>query len=250
MKKTNYALLVLLALVLASCSAYKQVPYLQASEYLDTSGQNPPLYDARIMPKDLLTITVNTTDPETAAPFNLIVATTLSNQNKNLTNQPVLQQYLVDNKGNIDFPVLGILHIGMVYPAALLALAVNVRMANYKISVMGEVTNPGSFVISNEKVNLFEALAMAGDMTIYGQRDNVKLIREDAQGHREIIPLNLNDASIILSPYYYLQQNDVIYVTPNKTKAKNAGISNSTTIWFSVVGTLVSLASLIVTISR
>ena len=68
MKKTNYALLVLLALVLASCSAYKQVPYLQASEYLDTSGQNPPLYDARIMPKDLLTITVNTTDPETAAP--------------------------------------------------------------------------------------------------------------------------------------------------------------------------------------
>ena len=82
MKKMNYALLVLLALVLVSCSAYKQVPYLQASEYLDTSGQNPPLYDARIMPKDLLTITVNTTDPETAAPFNLIVATTLSNQNK------------------------------------------------------------------------------------------------------------------------------------------------------------------------
>ena len=112
MKKMNYALLVLLALVLVSCSAYKQVPYLQASEYLYTSGQNPPLYDARIMLKDLLIITVNTTDPETAAPFNLIVATTLSNQNKNLTNQPVLQQYLVDNKGNIDFPVLGILHIG------------------------------------------------------------------------------------------------------------------------------------------
>lgn len=160
-----------------------------------------PLYDARIMPKDLLTITVNTTDPETAAPFNLIVATTLSNQNKNLTNQPVLQQYLVDNKGNIDFPVLGILHIGGLTKSEAENLIreklktyitevpiVNVRMANYKISVMGEVTNPGSFVISNEKVNLFEALAMAGDMTIYGQRDNVKLIREDAQGHREIIP--------------------------------------------------------------
>ena len=243
MKKMNYALLVLLALVLVSCSAYKQVPYLQASEYLDTSGQNPPLYDARIMPKDLLTITVNTTDPETAAPFNLIVATTLSNQNKNLTNQPVLQQYLVDNKAENLIREKLKTYITEVP-------IVNVRMANYKISVMGEVTNPGSFVISNEKVNLFEALAMAGDMTIYGQRDNVKLIREDAQGHREIIPLNLNDASIILSPYYYLQQNDVIYVTPNKTKAKNAGISNSTTIWFSVVGTLVSLASLIVTISR
>ena len=101
-----------------------------------------------------------------------------------------------------------------------------------------------------EKVNIMEALAMAGDMTVYGQRDKVKLIREDAQGNRQVIPLNLNDADIIVSPYYYLQQNDVVYVTPNKTKAKNAGISNSTTIWFSVVGTLVSLVSLIVTIAK
>lgn len=127
---------------------------------------------------------------------------------------------------------------------------VNVRMANYKISVMGEVTSPGTFTITNEKVNIMEALAMAGDMTIYGQRDQVKLIREDAQGSRRIIPLNLNGADIISSPYYYLQQNDVVYVTPNKTKARNAGISNSTTIWFSVVGTLVSLVSLIVTIAK
>lgn len=115
---------------------------------------------------------------------------------------------------------------------------------------MGEVASPGTFTITNEKVNIMEALAMAGDMTVYGQRDKVKLIREDAQGNRQIIPLNLNDADIIVSPYYYLQQNDVVYVTPNKTKAKNAGISNSTTIWFSVVGTLVSLVSLIVTIAK
>ena len=127
---------------------------------------------------------------------------------------------------------------------------VNVRMANYKISVMGEVAKPGTFTITNEKVNIMEALAMAGDMTVYGQCDKVKLIREDAQGNRQVIPLNLNDADIIVSPYYYLQQNDVVYVTPNKTKAKNAGISNSTTIWFSVVGTLVSLVSLIVTIAK
>ena len=106
---------------------------------------------------------------------------------------------------------------------------VNVRMANYKISVMGEVAHPGTFTITNDKV---------------------KLIREDAQGNRQVIPLNLNDADIIVSPYYYLQQNDVVYVTPNKTKAKNASISNSTTIWFSVVGTLVALASLIVTIAK
>ena len=122
-------------------------------------------------------------------------------------------------------------------------------MANYKISVIGEVNAPGTFTISNEKVNLFEALAMAGDMTVYGLRDNVRLIREDADGHQHIIT-DMNRADIVQSPYYYLQQNDILYVTPNKTKAKTADISTSTTIWFSVVGTLVSLASLIITIAK
>ncbi len=251
----------LLALLLASCSAYKKVPYLQGSEYM--KANETPLYDAHIMPKDLLTITVNTSDPEASVPFNLTVATAQGAQNKSLYSQPTLQQYLVDNNGNIDFPVLGSLHIaGLTKGEAEEMIKeklksyfnetpiINVRMVNYKISVIGEVTRPGTFTISNEKVNLFEALAMAGDMTIYGQRDNVKLIREDGNGKREIVPLDLNDAEVVLSPYYYLQQNDVVYVTPNKTKAKNAGISNSTTIWFSVVGTLVSLVSLIVTISK
>jgi hypothetical protein len=95
-----------------------------------------------------------------------------------------------------------------------------------------------------------EALAMAGDMTVYGQRNKVKLIREDAQGNRQVIPLNLNDADIIVSPYYYPPAERCGVCHPNKTKAKNASISNSTTIWFSVVGTLVALASLIVTIAK
>lgn len=263
MKRINLITLLLAACMLAGCSAYKKVPYLQGSEYLQPAAEKTPLYDARIMPKDLLTITVNTSDPEACMPFNLTVATAQNTNNKSLYSQPTLQQYLVDNSGNIDFPTLGTLHIaGMTKSEAEEMIKkelkaylketpiVNVRMVNYKISVIGEVTHPGTFTISNEKVNLFEALAMAGDMTVYGQRDNVKLIREDAEGKREIIPLDLNDAEIVLSPYYYLQQNDVVYVTPNKTKAKNAGISNSTTIWFSVVGTLVSLVSLIVTISK
>ena len=127
---------------------------------------------------------------------------------------------------------------------------VTVRMVNYKISVIGEVTRPGTFTISNEKVNLLEALAMAGDMTVYGLRDNVKLIREDATGKREIITLNLNNADLVLSPYYYLRQNDILYVTPNKTKAKNSDIGSSTTLWFSATSILVSIASLIVNIVR
>ena len=127
---------------------------------------------------------------------------------------------------------------------------VTVRMANYKISVLGEVARPGSFTISNEKVNVLEALAMAGDMTVYGVRTNVKLIREDANGKREIQMLDLTRSDIIQSPYFYLKQNDIIYVTPNETKAKNSDIGNSTTLWFSATSILVSIASLLVTILK
>ena len=123
-------------------------------------------------------------------------------------------------------------------------------MVNYKISVIGEVVRPGTFTISNEKVNILEALAMAGDMTVYGLRDDVKLIRENANGKQEIIPLDLNKAETILSPYYYLQQNDIIYVTPNKAKARNSDIGTSTSLWFSATSILVSIASLLFNILK
>jgi polysaccharide export outer membrane protein len=106
------------------------------------------------------------------------------------------------------------------------------------------------FTVSNEKINIFEALAQAGDLSIYGVRDRVKLIRENDKGRKEIHTINLNDANIINSPYYYLQQNDVVYVEPNSVKAKNSAIGTSTTIWISVTGALVSLASLVVNILR
>lgn len=252
----------LTCILLASCQSYKKVPYLQDSGEAQRAVAEAKLYDARIMPKDLLTIVVSCTDPELAEPFNLTVATPVSAAQSSLTSQPALQQYLVDNRGNIEFPILGTLHIGGLTKSEAETLIkgklsdyikespiVTVRMANYKISVIGEVNAPGTFTISNEKVNLFEALAMAGDMTVYGLRDNVRLIREDADGHQHIITLDMNRADIVQSPYY-LQQNDILYVTPNKTKAKTADISTSTTIWFSVVGTLVSLASLIITIAK
>ena len=167
----------------------------------------------------------------------------------------------MDNDGQIDFPVLGRLKVGgltkreaegMIREKLLPYLKetpiVTVRMTNYKISVIGEVNRPGTFTVSNEKINVLEALAMAGDMTVYGLRDNVKLIREDATGKRQIVELDLNDADLVMSPYYYMQQNDILYVTPNKAKAKNSDIGNSTTIWVSVTSILVSIASLVVNI--
>lgn len=250
-------------LLLASCQSYKRVPYLQDAEVVKEATQQETLYDAKIMPKDLLTIVVSCTSPELAVPFNLTIATQNNVAIANTTSQPALQQYLVDNEGKINFPVLGELTVGgltkkqaesmiveKLKPYMKETPIVTVRMVNYKISVIGEVTRPGTFTISNEKVNLLEALAMAGDMTVWGLRDNVKLIREGSDGKQEIMTLDLNKAETIISPNYWLQQNDIVYVTPNKAKARNSDIGNSTSLWFSATSILVSLTSLLVTIFK
>ena len=122
---------------------------------------------------------------------------------------------------------------------------VTVRMSNYKIAVLGEVNKAGMYTVANEKITILEALALAGDLTIYGVRNNVQLIREDAEGKKSIHILNLNDANLINSPYYYLQQNDIIYVVPNKVKAQNSSVGSMTTLWFSATSILVSLTSLL-----
>lgn len=258
--------LLLLPFLLTACQSYKKVPYFQNVEVVNEVEQQEKLYDAKIMPKDLLTIVVSCTNPELAIPFNLTVASNAGiavSTSSYVTTQPVLQPYLVDNEGNINFPVLGELKLGgltkreaeqliidKLKPYMKETPIVTVRMVNYKISVIGEVTRPGTFTISNEKVNLLEALAMAGDMTVYGLRDNVKLIREDANGKQQIVTLDLNKAETILSPYYWLQQNDIVYVTPNKAKARNSDVGNSTSLWFSATSILVSIVSLLVNILK
>lgn len=261
MKLQNIFIITIFITLLSGCSSYKKVPYIQDAELVNNIQEVLPMYDAKIMPKDLLTITVNTTDPEVAAPFNLTVQSSVNvAHSRSLTQQPILQQYLVSNDGTIDFPVLGTLQVGGLTKGEAESLIreklgeylketpiVTVRMSNYKISVLGEVSRPGVFTISNEKVNIFEALAMAGDLTIWGMRNNVKLIREDADGQRNIIYLNLNRADIVTSPYYYLQQNDILYVTPNKTKAKNSDIGQSTSFWFSGTSILVSILNILIT---
>lgn len=252
---------ILLVACLASCTSYKSVPYMQNVDQVTL--EQKPLYDAKIMPKDLLTITVNCTDPEVAAPFNLTIQTTYNAKSGSTYSTPMLMSYLVDNEGVIDFPVLGRLKVGGLTkteaenmireglkPYINQVPIVTVRMANYKISVLGEVARPGTFTVSNEKVNIFEALALAGDMTVWGVRNDVKLIREDADGQRMVMSLNLNDANIINSDYYYLQQNDVVYVTPNKVKARNSDIGSATSLWFTAGSMLVSIASLLVNILK
>lgn len=250
-------------LFLAACNSAKNVAYLQGAGEADMAeyAQTTPLYDARIMPKDLLTVTVSATDPEAVQAFNLTVPAKMTGLTT--TAQPQLQTYLVDNNGQINFPVLGLITLkGLSKRDAEMKITgllgkylkeqpvVTVSFVNYKISVIGEVARPNTFTISNEKVNILEALAMAGDMTIWGKRDNVKIIREDADGNKQVIVMNMNDRELIFSPNFYLQQNDVVYVEPNTTKAKNSDIGSATGIWLSATSILISVATLLINILK
>lgn len=256
-------LIIVTVMLFVACGSKKNIAYLQNSDSVDLS-MSQYLYDAKILPKDVITITVNTVDPKASEHFNL-TAQAVNNLSANVTTQLTLLPYLVDNDGCIEYPVLGRLKVGgltksecekMIHDKLLPYLnaaenpVVTVRLTNYKISVLGEVNRPGMFTVSNEKINILEALAQAGDLTIYGVRERVKLIREDAQGKKDIYTLNLNDANLINSPYYYLQQNDIVYVEPNKVKAQNSTIGSMTTLWLSATGILVSVASLLVNILR
>jgi len=266
MKKFIVPMIILMAVIVSSssCSSYKKVAYFQNIDSVDLSPSKG-LYDAKIKPKDLLTITVSTTNQDAAVPFNLVVPNAMAAGSRSTYSQPLMQDYLVDNDGNIVYPILGTLHVGDMTKKEVETMItekikpymsdnsmpiVTVRMSNYKISVLGEVASPRVLTVGNEKISILEALAQAGDLTIYGKRENVKLIRERADGQKEIHVLNLNDANLINSPYYYLQQNDAIYVEPNKAKAQNSQIGSMTSIWFSGTSILVSLASLLYNILK
>ena len=266
MKKLNLIFTVsLLVALFTSCGSVKNIAYLQNSDSISLD-RSQYLYDAKIMPKDEITITVNTTDPEASLPFNLLMQNAYQ-QGRTLSSGAggTLMPYLVDNEGCINFPVVGRLHVAGLtkrqcermiqekikpFLSAAENPIVTVRMSSYSISVLGEVAKPGSYLVSREEINIFEALAQAGDLTIYGVRDRVKLIRKDPSGKKEIHTLNLNDADIVNSPYYYLQQNDVVYVEPNKVKAQNSSVGSMTTLWFSATSILISLTSLMYNILK
>ncbi|MCR5297865.1 MAG: polysaccharide biosynthesis/export family protein [Paludibacteraceae bacterium] len=256
-------LLCLLCFSLASCTAYKKVPYFQDAEN-ETLQTSNPISEPELTFNDELTITVGTPTPEASAPFNLqATPSLLSGGNPNPTGgQGRLQTYQIDEEGNIDFPVLGKIHAeglqrsqledlikSRLYPGILTEEPViTIRRTNFKISVLGEVKNPGNFTITNDHISILEALAYAGDMTIYGKRDNVLVVREDAKGNKTTARLNLQNKDIVNSPYYYLKQNDVVYVTPNKHKGNTSAITSSETITFSIVSMLATLTYLIINV--
>ena len=262
MKK--YLSITLLLVLLTSCMSTKTVTYFQNKEEIDQTISKQ-LYDAKIMPKDILQIQVFSMTPEASDPFNLNKKSGSAVTTTTTTNQNSVYNYLVDNDGMIEMPIIGNLKLGglskneaeeLIKGKILPFMAesengvVHVRMMNYKYAVLGGVRSPGLYTTQNEKVSILEAIAQAGDLTTFAYRDRIYLIRENSDGQKEFHQLNINDANIISSPYYYLQQNDVIYVEPRKTEARNAFISANTSIWISLATSLMSIATFILAITK
>ena len=259
MKKVFFSVMTLSIMMLfSSCGSTKDIVYFQGADTLNLAPSRW-LYDARIMPKDMLMINVSTTDPDAAKPFNI----NLSNGQYMNYSGVNMYGYLVDNSGNINFPMVGLIHVeGLTsrecealildkiqhYMAKTEVPIVTVRMSSYHVTLIGE-TGSRIVPVTTEKMNIIEALASAGDLTLTGRRDNILLIREDATGQKSTHRLNISDANILNSPYYYLQQNDIIYIEPNKTKITRQAISNNT-VWYGVFGMLTSISSLVIAILK
>lgn len=260
--------LVALVIAASSCSAPKDVPYMVDAENIPTEVlAQVPVSDPIVMPGDLLNIEVAASNMSAVTPFNKGKYVNLegevveSRSSGNTAEESSTQYYLVDKNGYIEFPTIGQLRIGGMNKAAIVSMikselypkylkeipSVDIRFMNFKVTVFGAVKSPGVVEATNERLNIFEALAQAGDLDIKGHRDNVKLIRTKADGTREIAVLNLNSKDILLSPYFNLQQNDMIYVEPNKSMAQNAWqINPAVGATITIVGGLSSVASLVI----
>lgn len=271
MKATKLILGMVMALILTACSSKKTVlPYFTD---LPDEGTIPAGYfGIKIIPDDELLINVSAADPEAiedytipyqkprSKDFNTPVTQTLESVTISRKSAALnYQTYRVNSDGFINFPVLGKIHAAGMTPTGLAEYLeekigekvvdpiVTVDLVNFHINVMGEVTRPGVQLINRERVSILDALAAAGDMTPWGERSRVLLIREE-EGQRTFHHLNLNDSKVLESPYFYLQQNDVIYVEPNDIRAANSRMSNEKQYRLSMTSVIVSAASVIATL--
>ena len=258
----NIAFLAIFILALNSCSMAKKIPYFKE---LETSNEEIPVIqnEPRIHNDDMLSIVISAIDPLTVAPFNLPIVAYASPGEEKIYANSSMQPYIVDINGEITFPILGKIKIGGLKKSEAVDLIkkklepylkdpiVTIQFLNYKVTILGEVQRPGTYTISNEHTSILQALGIAGDLTIYGRRDNVLLIREKEGGKKEYIRIDLNKTDILSSPFYYLQQNDIIYIEPNKTRINNVISSSASTnaaIYLSTISSLASVATTIVAI--
>ncbi|MEX2592067.1 MAG: polysaccharide biosynthesis/export family protein [Anditalea sp.] len=224
---------ILLFIVFTSCAKRNLVYFSDVDSDADYSVEIPEMVEPQIQTDDLLRITVTSLSPESNLLFNAGVLNSGGENSMNDEMQNLNAGYLIDKNGEINFPVLGMVKLGgLTKPEAIEEMShrlseyvkdpiVNIRFVNFKITVIGEVNMPSTFTVPTEKINVLEALGLAGDLTPFGKRENVLIIREK-NGVRSATRFNLNKKDILSSPYYYLQQNDIIYVEPDQIKAIQA----------------------------
>lgn len=274
MKLKLYRILAAMAigLMAAGCSTttYQQINYLQDLDYEAQLNmrENKGIV---IQPQDQLSIVVSSRNPELAASLNKPLSTYLvgseitSNRASSGTSR--LIGYVVDNNGDLEFPMLGTIHVAglnrwelqdmlkqeIISRGILMDPIVTVEYMNFRISVLGEVKNPGMYSVTGDKITLLGAISLANDLTIYGRRDNVTVIREQ-NGKRNIYKVDLRSSDLFESPAYYLQQNDVIYVYPNAVRAGQSTINEnyfrSGSFWISLASVAVTVTNFILTVTH
>jgi polysaccharide export outer membrane protein len=250
----RYTSFFLLFILLQSCASRKNVAYLQDVNN-NSNSQTEANYEPVLKNDDLLSIIVSANDPEITYMFNI---PQIQGSYKVNENQDGIKTYLIDTKGEIEFPVIGRIKLGgLTRTQAIDKLTekikpyitnptINLRILNYKISVLGEVNKAGNYTINSERITLLEAIANAGDLTIYGRRDNILIIREkdDKKTYNRI---DITKSDFINSDFYYLTQNDVVIVEPNKTRVNSSSFGPNVT---ATISALSVLATIIILITR
>ncbi|MBQ3207455.1 MAG: polysaccharide biosynthesis/export family protein [Bacteroidales bacterium] len=260
-----FVCLLLSAAALSSCSSVKDIAYFQ-NKVVNQPEKIDKHAGIVIQPKDMLSIVVSSRNPELVSMFNLpVVSYQAGSETVSGAGVQRLLGYVVDNAGYIDFPVLGPISVSgmtrwelsemiknrLIKDGLLTDAVVTVEFMNFKVSVLGEVNAPGTYTIEGDKVTVLQAISLARDLTIFGLRENVSVIRE-RDGERTIYQINLCDVNLFKSPAYYLQQNDIIYVEPNQEKARQSTTDDKTLRMTSILvsggSLLVSIATLVTSI--
>jgi len=256
MYRIKQVLILLFIIVQSSCASKQDIVYFQ-DEPVNSEITLTNNYAIKLKPADMLTIDISAQDPEAVSPFLLTPVAQNTGNALNLNSNLRIQTYLIDVNGNIDFPVLGTLKMqGLSRIDATEMLKeklseyikdpiVNVRLVNFTITILGEVKNPGTFTIQNERISLSDALGLAGDLTIYGKRDNILLIRE-VDGQKRYAKFDLNSVNVVNSPNYYLTQNDVIYIEPNNARVRQSSYNPNNGIIISAIATLATIAAILI----
>lgn len=252
----NRLLLLVAVLALSSCASRQDVIYFQDEPISEAITNQNSNFELRYKTDDLLTIIVSADDPVVAQPYNLQAASTTTSV-IDAQGSLKMQTYLIDSQGNIEFPGLGTIKIGGLTRSEANNLLkerlkeyiknpiVNIRLANFTVTVLGEVKNPGSYTIQDEKISISEALGLAGDLTIYGKRDNVLLIRE-VDGQKKYSKIDLTSVNVLNSANYYLTQNDVLYVEPNNARVRASSYNQNNGVIISAVGTLATIVAILI----